>query len=313
MTEDFCYDKPSDWRYYQYCSQFCSDIGMPYKGARCCTEIDFNRVDDDKADDSDDEYPQLAFADDSDELMGECRGDCDSSSDCEEGLMCYQRSGYGAMPGCAGNPSWDTDYCLDPSRNFKELTFLGQDGPFGRCAGDCDDDSECAGNLICYQRSGEVNDVPGCPGRAVLDVDYCVSPPTPAPTSAPTQSPTAAPTSEPTHSPIATPLNRGDDGDCIECQDKPTPYMQSQGISCKDWSLTQYRCSGRSSYYSFWEAERFCELSCAEGGLPYPGPRCCGIDETERGTGNTGGSKQKRNNNRRRGRNLGKKDNPYDA
>ena len=334
MTEDYCYDKPADWRYYQYCSQYCSEIGMPYKGASCCEpEIacnmdvrecsdgsfvprdpangcqfpscpndGINRVDsDDNNVDPDDEYPQLAFGEDSDELLADCRGDCDSTEDCESGLVCYQRSGFDVMPGCSGNPSWDTDYCLDTSRNFKELAFLGQKGPFGRCAGDCDSDKDCFGDRICFQRDGEVNNVPGCPGRAVDNVDYCIDRPTPAPTPAPTQTPTD------------TPLNRGDDSDCIQCQDKPTPYMQSRGISCKDWSMTQYRCSEQSSYYSFWQAERFCELSCAVGGSPYPGPRCCGVEdveEDERGTGDTGGSRKRRNNGRRH---LGKKSNPYDV
>ena len=166
MTEDYCYAKPIDWRYYQYCSQTCSDLGLPYGAARCCTDDDdINRADDD--------YPQLAFGADSDELLADCRGDCDSSDDCEFGLVCYQRSGFDTMPGCKGEPHFDTDYCLDTSRNFNELVFLGQKGPFGRCAGDCDSDSDCVGDLRCFQRDGEVNNVPGCPGRAVDNVDYC--------------------------------------------------------------------------------------------------------------------------------------------
>ena len=123
-----------------------------------------------------------------------------------------------------------------------------------------DKDSDCVGNLVCFQRDGEENNVPGCPGRAVNNVDYCIdAPPTPAPTPAPTPSFN----------------NRAND--CIQCQDKQTPYMKSQGISCKDWAMTSYRCTEQSSYYSFWKQERFCELSCAEMGNPYPGSRCCGV------------------------------------
>ena len=164
-TEDYCYEKPLDWRYYQYCSRTCSKLGYPYGGARCCTADDINRAGDD--------YPQLAFGSDSDELLADCRGDCDSTDDCESGLVCYQRSGFDAMPGCKGEPHYDTDYCVDPTRNFNELVFLGQKGPFGRCAGDCDTDYDCVGSLRCFQRDGEVNNVPGCPGRAVDNVDYC--------------------------------------------------------------------------------------------------------------------------------------------
>ena len=118
-----------------------------------------------------------------------------------------------------------------------------------------DNDSDCVGNLICFQRDGEENNVPGCPGRANDNVDYCIAPPTPAPTP---------------------PFNNRADN-CIQCQDKQTPYMKSKGISCKEWAMTQYRCTEQSSYYSFWKQERFCELSCAEKGSPYPGPSCCGV------------------------------------
>jgi len=99
-----------------------------------------NRAADDNtsSDDADEvEYPKLMFGENSDELLADCRGDCDSDDECETGLICVQRSAYEEMPGCAGEPSWNTDYCLNPARNFKELAYWGQDGPYGRCAGDC--------------------------------------------------------------------------------------------------------------------------------------------------------------------------------
>ena len=50
-------------------------------------------------------------------------------------------------------------------------------GPFGRCAGDCDQDSDCRDSLICFQRSGIDNaTIPGCIGTAEEDVDYCIEP-----------------------------------------------------------------------------------------------------------------------------------------
>jgi len=57
--------------------------------------------------------------------------------------------------------------------------------------------------------------------------------------------------------------------------------MAENDKSCHDWALTPYRCSARSSYYSFWERERFCELTCALNGNPYPGRRCCGVNDPE--------------------------------
>jgi hypothetical protein len=48
--------------------------------------------------------------------------------------------------------------------------------PLQECQGDCDDDDECAGDLICFQRDGtEV--VPGCVGVPEEKVDYCIKPP----------------------------------------------------------------------------------------------------------------------------------------
>ena len=35
-------------------------------------------------------------------LCGECEGDCDGDSDCEGDLVCFQRDGVEAVPGCDG-------------------------------------------------------------------------------------------------------------------------------------------------------------------------------------------------------------------
>ena len=43
------------------------------------------------------------------------------------------------------------------------------------CQGDCDDDTECAGDLVCYERVG-VERVPGCLGQGVANRDYCTHP-----------------------------------------------------------------------------------------------------------------------------------------
>eukprot|EP00931_Biecheleriopsis_adriatica_P070627 TRINITY_DN4440_c0_g1_i2.p1 TRINITY_DN4440_c0_g1~~TRINITY_DN4440_c0_g1_i2.p1 ORF type:complete len:295 (+),score=34.63 TRINITY_DN4440_c0_g1_i2:45-929(+) len=42
------------------------------------------------------------------------------------------------------------------------------------CQGDCDKDSDCAGDLVCFKRSG-YRAVPGCPGNGKSGWDYCVS------------------------------------------------------------------------------------------------------------------------------------------
>ena len=47
--------------------------------------------------------------------IGMCHGDCNTPSDCDEGLYCYQRMNFEAVPGCPGT-EWDesrTDYCTN--------------------------------------------------------------------------------------------------------------------------------------------------------------------------------------------------------
>jgi hypothetical protein len=43
-----------------------------------------------------------------------CEGDCNSDIDCVGNLLCQQRSGYEAVPGCAGTGTSGYDYCYDP-------------------------------------------------------------------------------------------------------------------------------------------------------------------------------------------------------
>jgi hypothetical protein len=47
-----------------------------------------------------------------------CQGDCGADNECAEGLICYMREAYEAVPGCLGGESDSTslDYCTtDPS------------------------------------------------------------------------------------------------------------------------------------------------------------------------------------------------------
>ena len=41
---------------------------------------------------------------------------------------------------------------------------------------DCDNDDECAGNLICLQRADDSPSPPGCGGQAEGSKDYCYDP-----------------------------------------------------------------------------------------------------------------------------------------
>ena len=106
--------------------------------------------------------------------MPKCAGDCDRDSDCEDGLKCFQRNGFTTVPGCSGSGTKDWDYCYDPNGLDSSR---GADGSrsMPKCAGDCDKDSDCAGNLKCWERDGFTS-VPGCNGIGVKDWDYCYDP-----------------------------------------------------------------------------------------------------------------------------------------
>jgi len=44
--------------------------------------------------------------------LGLCEGDCDADSDCDQGLYCFKREVFAAVPGCDGKGSRGKDYCI---------------------------------------------------------------------------------------------------------------------------------------------------------------------------------------------------------
>ncbi len=108
--------------------------------------------------------------------LGLCHGDCDTDSDCEGSLHCYQRDdGDPTPPGCIGDATSDFDYCFMPVP-LKDLDNPSAADSLGLCEGDCDNDSHCKGNLICYERDGALDSgIPsGCSGLAHHEGhDYC--------------------------------------------------------------------------------------------------------------------------------------------
>ena len=95
-------------------------------------------------------------------------------------LMCSQsRSGNEVIPGCVGTPVPGEDYCRlpdptteptpqptpapstpfptpEPTSEFTlQISFSGSGvppTPLPECHGDCDDDTQCEGDLQCFQR-----------------------------------------------------------------------------------------------------------------------------------------------------------------
>ena len=112
-----------------------------------------------------------------------CEGDCDSDDQCRSYLLCFKRTGNEPVPGCFGTGTVGRDYCYKlpspvPSigKNvFEKLRAPGcsRDRPCLMCNGDCDNDDECAGNLVCKQKDGP-GYVQSCSGYDHSRTDFCV-------------------------------------------------------------------------------------------------------------------------------------------
>jgi len=106
-------------------------------------------------------------------LCGLCEGDCDDDLDCEAGLICSQRDGYEPVEGCAGEGGqrdmFARDVCVPGPPTVKYVgspcTDYFSSGKCNECTGDCNNDSDCYGNLRCAHRFDSIGgqeDVPGC-------------------------------------------------------------------------------------------------------------------------------------------------------
>ncbi len=218
--------------------------------------------------------------------LNECEGDCDDDIDCTGDLICVQRetASYKPVPGCLGGEanSGGTDYCARPNAAivtanpttapptispaptpaYPRVKKIGNNWnpaagfPLNECEGDCDRNSDCKGNLICFEREGGEL-VPGClGGEEGSSTDYCIRPDATIVTARPTTAPptlSPVPTLNPTTSrptPIPTPL--------------PTPIPTP--IPTRNPSgLLDYSKPGRDS--NLGECEGDCDRNVSIGGL----------------------------------------------
>jgi hypothetical protein len=102
-----------------------------------------------------------------------CQGHCYFDSDCAGGLKCFQRDGFTTVSGCSGNGISGHDYCISPELKDFGAAPPASQLPLQLCQGDCDDDSDCAVGLKCFQRDG-FTPVSGCFGNGISDYDYCI-------------------------------------------------------------------------------------------------------------------------------------------
>jgi len=128
------------------------------------------------------------------EKLGQCAGDCDKDSDCEEGLSCFHRDNdeQDGPLNCIGEIRndplpWDYCHCPPPAQCTPALEPLPldhvavtPDHKLKQCAGDCDKDSDCEEGLLCFRRdAGEQAGPPGCSGtpkNSPAPWDYCYCP-----------------------------------------------------------------------------------------------------------------------------------------
>ena len=110
-----------------------------------------------------------------------------------------------------------------------EIDFVGQCyfNKCRKCQGDCDNDHECGEGLICYQRKGNDQKIPGCSrGSPIGDVDYCIRKgdmdETPKPTNEPSIFMADEPTPHPTAHHVAQPSSEiGDHSNVLREVAKP--------------------------------------------------------------------------------------------
>jgi hypothetical protein len=108
-----------------------------------------------------------------------CEGDCDDDADCAAGLICWQRNAGEDVPGCIGDFSTSSDFCVKSNITAPLIDYLESPPadflPLRLCEGDCDDDSSCGKGLVCLHREAG-DDVPGCSGDFSSSSDFCVWP-----------------------------------------------------------------------------------------------------------------------------------------
>eukprot|EP00984_Skeletonema_dohrnii_P002523 scaffold874_cov126-Skeletonema_dohrnii-CCMP3373.AAC.2 len=133
------------------------------------------------------------------------------------------------------------------------IDYIGNNGkptnsfPLSECMGDCDNNEECSSGLICYQRNGNNEAVPGCLGGEDDDgtSDYCI----PAPDE--TTTPGVDPIGE-TMTLFPTPVDAGETVTLFPTQG-PGPTTSSNSTTMKP--IKVYILMGQSNMLGFGRIE----------------------------------------------------------
>mmetsp|Transcript_17971 Transcript_17971/g.40829 ORF Transcript_17971/g.40829 Transcript_17971/m.40829 type:complete len:660 (-) Transcript_17971:143-2122(-) len=218
-------------------------------------------------------------------LLGQCEGDCDTDADCKPHLTCFRRSMfYTHVPGCkrGGDDYIQMDVCYLPfpstqptkapthrptkspkptdapsssPTDYPEIEYVGNPADnLGLCQGDCDEDVDCRGDLVCFQRDSRRDPIPGClvegdDRRRSFDVCVQIMPSaSPTRSAVPTDLPT---TSRPTRSKEPTP----------DPTARPTYHHFAAKVQ-KEMRYFQLKQYWRRGY--FWQESTSEERYCAE-------------------------------------------------
>ena len=115
-----------------------------------------------------------------------CQGACNNDNQCQGNLKCMKRNGNETVPGCFGIEIDGQGYCYDTSSknttgggsgsilgSTLKIVGCSKASPCGLCEGDCDNNDDCTGSLICMLKDspGKVN---GCNGFDSSKSDFCV-------------------------------------------------------------------------------------------------------------------------------------------
>jgi len=82
--------------------------------------------------------------------LGLCEGDCDSDDDCEDGLVCVQRTIDDPIPGCSGSLNTYADFCVPG--NGGGGGSGGNGFPQNFCNLHCGPNDDCSGDLVIRQQ-----------------------------------------------------------------------------------------------------------------------------------------------------------------
>jgi len=77
------------------------------------------------------------------------------------------------------SPSYALTNETDSPIILEEATFVSWlSSDLRECQGDCDNDDECEGDLVCFKRNRETELLPGCSGYEIIgeNVDVCINP-----------------------------------------------------------------------------------------------------------------------------------------